>query len=315
MENSRSQLSEVSSKCVPDKVPYAVVLPPGYDTGGPYPLCLVLHGGGGSHQNLFDAKPVFDQLWESGALPPVVLASAGTDPLSFYFDHPDGSFRCETFIAEDFLAHLHATYKVRRDRASNLITGVSMGGHGSLKIAFKRPGLFAAVAAMEPGIEPGLRSGDVGARNRFFFPAGGSASALFSENRDPALFEANNPASIASANADAIRASGLAIYLECGDHDLLNLHDGTEYLHRVLWDLDISHEYHLVRGGDHVGPTLAPRMREAYSWLGAVLKGPDPKADEVTPEERAWSKWATEGMKGAPPAVDLLSHGMVRMLR
>ncbi len=76
----------------------------------------------------------------------------------------------------------------------------------------------------------------------------------------------------------------------------MNAHDGAEFLHRVLWNLDISHEYHLVRGGDHGGPTFVPRMRAAFAWLGSVLT-PAVK----TPEETAVEEWIQGGMKGIHP--------------
>ena len=50
----------------------------------------ILHGGGGSHQNLVDSKPIYDELWASGAMPPMVLASASVSPLGFYLDHSGG---------------------------------------------------------------------------------------------------------------------------------------------------------------------------------------------------------------------------------
>lgn len=316
MTDSRVELAEIAVDFSALRVPYAVILPPGYENGGPYPLCLVLHGGGGSRQNLIDSKPLYDQWWKAELIPPMVLASPSTDPLSFYFDHPDGSYRWEGFIADDFLRHLRANYKIKSDRASTTITGVSMGGYGCLKIAFCRPDLFVAVAALEPALEPALRAVDLGARNRFSFPRTGSAQELLGDNRDPALFESNNPANRAVGNAAVIRESGLAIYLEVGDEDVLNLHDGTEFLHRVLWDLDIPHEYHLVRWADHVGPTLEPRLREAMCWLGSVLTTrPDSTTVEATPAERAWLAWVEDGYKGEPPAVDVRSQAMVRILR
>ncbi len=271
MENSRVETSKAPVDFAPDGVPYAVILPPGYEQHGPMPLCLVLHGGGGNHQNLVDSKPIYDQLWASGALPPMVLASASVSPLGFYLDHADSNVRWERFIAQDFIAHLRRVYNLREDRNSTIISGTSMGGHGSLRIAFRHPYRFAAVAALEPALDPALRVDEVTARNRFFYrpvlDAGGdfSAERLVGSDRDAALFEANNPANVAIANADAIRASGLAIYIEAGDEDVFNLHDGAEFLHRVLWDLDVSHEYHMVRGADHVGPSLRARMRETYS--------------------------------------------------
>jgi S-formylglutathione hydrolase len=321
MENSRVEISKLSVDFVPEGVPYAAILPPGYDQSGPVPLCLVLHGGGGSHQNLLDSKPIYDDLWASGAMPPLVLASAGISPLGFYLDHPDGRIRWESFIARDFIEHLRRTYNVRGDRNSTIISGTSMGGHGSLRIAFRNPDRFAAVAALEPAVDPALKVDDVTARNRFFYPlvleSGGDASAdrLVGTHRDAALFTASNPANLAIANADAIRANRLAIYIEAADEDVFNLHDGAEFLHRVLWDLDISHEYHLVRGADHVGPSLLRRMRDAYAWVGSVLTPPEHQANQITAAERAWVEWMEGGSNGDPPLIDPLSPAMVRAYR
>src|SRR5262249_51403534 len=129
----------------------------------------------------------------------------------------------------------------------------------ALKIAFAYPEKFAAVAAMTPVIEPGLGDREIGARNKLHHGSGGP-ERLIGPGRDDILFMANNPANRAIANGDRIRRDDLAIYLEAGDDDFINVHDGSEFLHRVLWDLDISHEYRLIRGADHVGPTLLGRM-------------------------------------------------------
>jgi S-formylglutathione hydrolase len=321
MENSRVETSRLKVDFVPTGVPYAVILPPGYDRSTALPLCLVLHGGGGTHQSLIDSKPIYDELWASGAMPPMVLASAGISPLGFYLDQPDGSARWETFIAQDFIAHLRGTYRIGNDRMSTIISGTSMGGHGSLRIAFKYPERFAAVAALEPAIDPALRLADVTERNHFFYPpvlqSGGDASAdaLVGISRDASLFTANNPANVAIANADAIRKSGLAIYIEVGDEDVFNFQDGAEFLHRVLWDLEISHEYHLVRGADHVGPSLRARMRETYAWAGSIVSPAHPATSESTAPVDAWVEWMNSGSKGTPPMIDPVSPAMVLAYR
>jgi S-formylglutathione hydrolase len=321
MKASRVETGKIAVDFVADGVPYGVILPPRYAELTPMPLGLVLHGGGGNHQNLLDSKPIFDELWASGAMPPTVLASASVSPLGFYLDHRGGNVRWERFIASDFITHLRRTYKVRSDRASTIISGTSMGGHGSLRIAFKYPDRFAAVAALEPAVDPALSLDDIAERNHFFYPlvldSGGDASAdaLVGRNREAALFRQNNPANVAIANADAIRASGIAIYIEAADQDVFNLHDGAEFLHRVLWDLDIAHDYHVACGADHVGPSLPPRMRATYAWVGSKLLPPDPDSNEITPAERAWVEWMESGSKGTPPLIDPVSPAMVRAYR
>ena len=126
-------------------------------------------------------------------MPPMVIASASTGALSYYLDHPDGSARWETFIGENFPEYLRDKYNAGRDRASTFLAGISMGGYGALKIAFARPDQFAAVAAIQPLLEPGFRDSEIGARNRLHHMVGGPRE-LLGESRDAALFEANNPA-------------------------------------------------------------------------------------------------------------------------
>jgi S-formylglutathione hydrolase len=286
MDPSRIELADLPVDFAPDGVPYAVLLPPGYDSGGPYPLVLFLYGGGGSRQTLVEARAVFEACWSAGSAPPVVLACASVGGFSYYLDHPDGRHLWERFLTEDFPRHLRTVYRLRPERSATALLGISMGGYGSLKMAFQRPELFGAVAALQPMMEPGFRVTDSGARNHLHF-VGGGPEELIGPRRDPALFEANQPAVRARDNARAIREHDLAIYLEAGDSDSLHAHDGAEFLHRVLWDLDISHEYRLVRGADHVGPSVAPRLRAAFEWLGTWLGHPESGDSTGDPAIRA----------------------------
>lgn len=312
--SSRIELADLPADFAPNGVPYAVLVPPGYDDGAAYPLCVLLHGGGGSRDNLGALRPLFDNWWAAGVMPPMVIASASTGAMSYYLDHPDGSARWETFIAENFPEYLRDKYNAGRNRAATFLAGISMGGYGALKIAFARPDQFAAVAAIQPLLEPGFRDAEIGARNRLHHGVGGPRE-LLGESRDAELFEANNPASRARANALAIRGSGLAIYLEVGDEDFLNAHDGTEFLHRVLWDLDISHEYRLLRGADHGGPTLVPRIRDAFAWIGSIVAEQRAASAEPTADERAVREWVSRGLGGDPPPVDPGGKAFITLLR
>jgi S-formylglutathione hydrolase len=291
-------LGELQSDFVPEAVPYAVLTPQGGDPG-PFPLCIVLHGGGGSRQSLVDCGSLFESWWSDGSLPPLVLASPSAG-MSYYLEDAAAAVRWDAFIAESFVHRLRTTCNIRGDHSSTVITGMSMGGYGALKIAFAYPELFSAVAAMEAVLEPGLRDDQITSRNRLHHASGGPAR-LIGPHRDADLFAANNPANRAIGNAGRIRERDLAIYIEAGDDDFINVHDGAEFLHRVLWDLDISHEYRLTRGADHVGPTMIPRMRESYLWLASV---PHRSARPELPDERV------EGSAVSPS-----SQECVRLLR
>jgi S-formylglutathione hydrolase len=269
----------------------------------------MLMGGGGSRQNLVDCQPLFDAWWSDGSVPPMVIATPSAG-MSYYVEDPAGE-RWDTFLATEFIQRLRGTCNVASGRSATAITGISMGGYGALKTAFNYPDVFGVVGALQPMMEPGFHDSQIGARNRIHHASGGP-SRLIGKDRDPALFESNQPANRARAKAHMIRETGLAIYLDAGDDDFVNAHDGAEFLHRVLWDLDISHEYHLVRGGDHGGPTMRQRMHSLYQWTGAALSaGPL----ESSPEERAVNAWIEGGMEGSPPAVLPSSKEFLRVIR
>jgi len=266
----------VESDLVPGPVEFYVLLPPGYGAAGErYPLVLDLHGGGGSRQVLERQRPLFDELWRTGRIAPMVIAMPSVTPRCFYMDSRDGKERWESFVLGPFLDHLRATWHVRQDATGTFVTGISMGGMGSLRMAFKHPERFGAVAGMEPGIEPILEWKEMRAKHRFWRSDELMAQA-YGNPVDEAYWAANNPASIAIENADRIRASGLRILIEAGDQDMFWLHEGTRFLHDVLWDHRIRHEFHLYLGDDHVGRSLAGRTAAAFEFLSETLEEPQP---------------------------------------
>jgi S-formylglutathione hydrolase len=287
--------SRFDTKLVPGPVEYNVLLPDGYDsTKGPLPLLLFLHGGGGDRNFLTRLRAAIDDMWKAGTLPKMVVVTPSA-ARSFYMDYKDGSQKWESFIVGPFLEHLRQTYKVTRERKGTLLFGISMGGLGGLRLGFKYPDKFEAVAALEPGIDPALKWKDVKPRNRFY-RSDELMQTIFGKPFDEGYWEANNPASICVVNSEKIRASGLGIYIDVGDEDAFNINEGTEFIHRIMWDFKIPHEYHLVRGADHVGRTIRPRTTEALGFLARVLNPPaaDPEADalrkQLEPLKRASEK-------------------------
>jgi S-formylglutathione hydrolase len=262
---------DLDSAVMERSVPVSVLLPPGFDpdkTTG-LPLVIQLHGGGSSRNQLVGEQPWIDELFADGTLPPVVFVMFSTSAFSGFL----GPW--EEFISSELPAWVSEHYSTREDREGVVIAGISMGGYGALKSAFRTPERFLAVGAMEPSIEPTLTTLPNFTRNSW--------------SRGPAesLAPSDKPARIAHDNAAAIRDSGLEIYLEVGDEDFINLHDGAEFLHRVLWDHDIRHEYHLVRWADHVGGSMKGRYREMHAFLAKALAGGrhDPVALPITDDE------------------------------
>lgn len=262
----------LSSEKVPGEPGIAVYQPPGYDPhrAEPYPLLLLLHGGNGSERDMLYFTDIFDTEILAGRLPPVVIATPGAGR-SLYMDFKDRSQRWESFILADVLPFLRRSAHVAQGRSGTFLAGISMGGLGALRIAFKHPQLFAAVAALEPAIEPTLEWQGVGPETRFWRPET-VLHPIFGTPVDADYWEANNPATVAHRDPD--RLLDLGIYLEVGDQDTLYLYEGAEFLHRVLFDARLAHEYRLVHGADHVGRSLGPRMANALDFIGRQLSPP-----------------------------------------
>ena len=119
---------------------------------------------------------------------------------------------------------------------------------------------------MEPAIMPILDFPTEPHKRNSWWTAPQIYENVWGKPFDTKDFMKDNPANIAVDNAQRIKDSGLDIYLEVGDEDFIQLHDGAEFLHRVFWDNDIRHEYHLVRWADHVGLSMYDRTKEAVSY-------------------------------------------------
>lgn len=285
----RLHLGSITTDLLPAPLEYAVLVPPDRPgpaapatspaSGSPPALMYALHGGGGDRTFLSQIRPVIEQAWQTGELRPAVVVTPSADR-SFYMDSRDGRARYESAILGPLTDEVVRTWGVATERATTVALGISMGGMGVLRLGLKHPLRFAGVAALEPGIEPVLDFADIALEDRFW--------------RDDALFEriygspvdhpywrANNPASIVADDTARLVRDAPALLLECGDEDTFGLHRGTEYLHRVLYDRGIRHDYHLIRGADHLGRTLPDRFRAAVRFLGRVLDPlpPDPALD------------------------------------
>ena len=288
---------DVPSTAVGSDVPTSALLPPGFDreSGAMLPLVVWLHGGGGNRGQLPQYRPWLDELTADDVIPPMVFASFSTSPFSGFL----GPW--EEFIADELPQAMAERYGTRVDREGVAVAGISMGGYGALKSAFRSPDRFFAVGAMEPSVEPTLTTLPNQMRN------------TWTRGPSPSLGVVDNPARLAHDNAAAIRASGLAIYLEVGDEDYLNLHDGTEFVHRVLWDHDVRHEYHLVRWADHIGASMRPRFAEMMAFIATALAGgrSDPVAPPLTEAEQELLAVVARRAAAGEPAPEEWSNYML----
>ncbi len=289
-------LAEVKTDLVPNPVPYAVLLPDGYkESAQPLPLLIMLHGGGGSRDMLASFKPMFEELWQSGRLSKMIVTAPSTASRGFYMDRKDGKEKWESFIVGPYRELMEKTYHASTNPKEHFLTGISMGGMGTLRIGFKHPDMFGGIAALEAGIEPILHWKDMQPRHRFYRDDS-LFEAAFGKPVDPEYWEANNPASIAQKDPQRLIRSGLQIYIDAAGHDMFFLYEGNEFLHRLLYDNGVEHEYHLVAGADHVGRTVRERMLEAVLFLNRVLNPAPPDPAVTAARKRLMPEKAKAGI-------------------
>jgi pimeloyl-ACP methyl ester carboxylesterase len=172
-------MESVVSLCEISSIPYAVLSP---QRAGPLPLCIFLLGAGGTRENLIDLQPMFEEWWRERILPPMIVATPSPG-MDYYLEDTAGILRWDSFLAAELIPELRANLCASQ---VTILAGISGGGYGALKLAFAYPRNFAAVAAMQPMLEPGLRVTDAGPRNRLHHVAGGPPQ-LIGPVRDAAI--------------------------------------------------------------------------------------------------------------------------------
>jgi enterochelin esterase family protein len=259
-----------TSKALGKDVTYVVDLPPSYASGDrKYPVIYLLHGlfESSSFYERRGLAPAFTAAREKGDLPEAIIAVADASN-SFYVNGPAGAY--EDMAAKDFVEQIEATYRTAPGRSGRVLFGVSMGGYGALRIAFRYPDRFAAVATHSamllekiPTAEDGARRGQMASFNR-----------IFGNPIDETLWAANDPLQLA-AKVDPKTAP--ALYFDCGSEDRFQLFIGNKDLHEKLQARGVKHEYGLYPG-DHGYEYVRSVIDKSLRFLGAALKAPAPAA-------------------------------------
>lgn len=143
---------EFDSPALQRKWSYVAYLPTDYDRSETrYPVLYLLHGNG---QKAYDwvssghIQQTADQIIASGEMPPaiIVIPEAGT---TWYVDRKE---RMETAVMQDLLPEIQRQFRTVERREGRVIAGLSMGGFGAARFAFKYPETFAAAGLLSPAI-------------------------------------------------------------------------------------------------------------------------------------------------------------------
>ena len=134
-----------------------VYTPPGYEKSrDSYPVFYLLHGafdGDDSWSTVGRAGFIVDNLLAAGDTRPMIVVMP--DGHTARFGGGAGGLNMADFVREftaDIKPYVENTYRVRTDRASTAIAGLSMGGAQTLDIAFGDLSSYAYVGVFSSGV-------------------------------------------------------------------------------------------------------------------------------------------------------------------
>ena len=180
-----------------------VYTPAGYDSGkGRYPVLYLLHGMGGDEEAWSDlgrAAEILDNLIAAGRCLPMIVvmpnghvfndAAPGQTPGGL--EQPDfnrsGEAACtmeESF--PDIVNYVEQHYRVRKDKASRAIAGLSMGGGHAMNISRMYPDMFDYVGLFSAAVMPREKRTESSSAAGAYSDIESSLAEQFS--REPALY-------------------------------------------------------------------------------------------------------------------------------
>ena len=252
-------------------VAYAVYLPPDYAVSARrYPVVYLLHGYTDNESGWVqfgEIGPAADRAIADRVLPPMIIVMPDGGVAWYVNDHRN-KVRWEDMFVKEFIPHIDATFRTRRDREFRGVAGLSMGGWGTLVYALRHPELFAAAAAFSAAV---WTDDDVVAMKQDMwdkilgpvFGAGLSEKARLTPH-----FRQYSPLELAKTLPEE-SLKKVRLYLDCGDKDFLIR--GNCALHLLLTDRKIPHEFR-VRDGSHTWSYWRSGIVDGLAFIGESFR-------------------------------------------
>lgn len=271
---SQSKLASGSimpSTLLQKDISYSIYLPDGYDQEGDmeYPVVYLLNGFTGDETDWTHKatmQPIVDNLVASHKIKKMVIVMPDGDD-RLYMNKEDGTYPFEDMLIKEFVPYIERTYKIKKDRTSRSISGLSMGGAGALRLALKYHTLFGACAAYSSALftEKEVIQMD----SKFFEDYFGNVIVSMKEKKGkdritPYYKEYDVLHLVKTKNPELLK--NVRIYFDCGDDDFLSI--GNSLLHIELRMLQIPHEYR-VRDGEHNFDFWKESLRNGLQFMDA----------------------------------------------
>ena len=143
---------EVMSQAMGRTIKNVVTLPKTYycnNQNARFPAVYLLHGAEGCYSD-WSKKADLHRLADQYNV--IIVCPDGQD--SWYFDSPiDPKMQFETYVSKELVEYIDSHYRTYANRYMRAITGLSMGGHGALFLAFRHPDVFWSCGSMSGNMD------------------------------------------------------------------------------------------------------------------------------------------------------------------
>ena len=211
-----------------------VITPDTYDGNKDFLVVYLLHGYSGNYSNWIKSAP---SMRDAADVYQTIIVCPDGAFSSWYWDSPiDPTMRYETYVSNELVAWVDSKYKTIKSRAGRGITGLSMGGHGALYLAFKHQDVFGTAGSMSGGVD--IRP----------FPNNWEMAKRLGKYADaPENWEKNTVINM----LHLLTPNSLALIIDCGSEDFF--YRVNNNLHEKLLERNIPHDY-ISRPGGHNWP-------------------------------------------------------------
>lgn len=208
-----------------------VITPDNYASAKELPVVYLLHGYSGNYADWILKAKGFEK---AADLYNVIIVCPDGGYSSWYWDSPiDSTYKYETYISKELVQWIDSKYKTIRNKTGRGITGLSMGGHGALYLAFRHQDIYGVAGSMSGGVDirPFPDNWEVAKR-----------IGAYAEN--PENWEKNTVINM----LHLVRSKSLALIIDCGVEDFF--YKVNENFHEQLLLRNIPHDY-ITRPGAH----------------------------------------------------------------
>ncbi|MGE5395538.1 MAG: alpha/beta hydrolase [Candidatus Saccharibacteria bacterium] len=244
---------KIESTLLGGPVEYSVYLPAGYETSNrSYPVLYLLHGYSDNETGWVqfgDVARIADEGIAKGDVSPVIIVMPN-GKVTWYCNDYKMANPWEDMFVKEFIPTIEKTYRIRSKKEFRAISGLSMGGYGSLMLSMRNPDLFSSCVAFSSGTFTDQEIVNMPDDNYKMYFGDIFGHDLKGEQRISDNWKVHSPLHLIY-DVPKDKLKGIRFYIDCGDDDFL--FEGNSQLHIQMRKQDIPHEYRTRQGGHEWG--------------------------------------------------------------